>query len=455
MDSSKVRLAIPGSRSVAGQVLFSLALATAATAQVSFNGPQFQVNTYTTSGQRQSAVASDASGGFVVAWASEGSPGTDSDGVSVQARRYDARGIPLGDQFQVNSYTTNNQYFPAVTVDGQSGFVVVWESWGSSGTDDDVLSIHGQRFDALGTPLGGEFQVNSYTTGDQDYPGVASDALGNFVVVWRSAGSYSDPTFSIQAQRYDHDGVPLGAQFQVNSYTTDNQSYPAVTTVSQGGFVVVWRSDGSFGTDTSGSSVQARRFDASGTPLGSEFQVNSYTTNYQGYPAVAADSQGNFVVAWISDGSFGSDTSGQSIQAQRFATDGTPLGAQFQVNSYTTGNQTYPVVAADSRGGFAVVWQSPGSGGTDNDPNSVQGQQFDSLGNPLGGEFQVNSYTTGDQRLPAVAADALGDIVVVWESNGSSGTDQDGQSIQAQRFDGLFRDGFEAGDTARWSGVVP
>ncbi|KAB2966652.1 MAG: hypothetical protein F9K18_05285 [Thermoanaerobaculia bacterium] len=435
--------------------LLAALCAPAGFAQVSFNGPQFQVNTYTTSGQRQSAVAGDASGGFVVAWASEGSPGTDPLS-SVQARRYDTGGIPLGDQFQVNSYTTNSQYFPAVTVAGQGGFVVVWLSWGSTGTDNDEGSIQGQRFDAIGTPLGGEFQVNGYTTGLQEYPRVASDGLGNFVVVWHSSGSFGDdPAGSVQAQRFGSDGTPLGAQFQVNSFTTENQTYPAVAVDFQGHFVVVWQSFGSSGTDQDNWSIQAQRFDAGGTPLGAEFQVNSYTSDYQGEPAVAADSQGNFVVAWSSVGSFGNDTSGLSIQAQRFAADGTPLGAQFQVNSYTTGDQRYPAVAADSRGGFVVAWQSFGSSGSDNDSLSVQGRRFDSLGNPLGGQFQVNSYTTSSQKRAAVATDALGDFVVVWESNGSSGTDQDGQSIQAQRFDGLFRDGFEAGDTARWSGVVP
>ena len=34
-------------------------------------------------------------------------------------------------------------------------------------------------------PLGPEFQVNGYVQSDQERPAVASDAAGNFVVVWR------------------------------------------------------------------------------------------------------------------------------------------------------------------------------------------------------------------------------------------------------------------------------
>ena len=54
-------------------------------------------------------------------------------------------------------------------------------------------------------------------------------------------------------------------------------------------------------------------------PSGSQFQVNTYTTGKQDYPAVASNSTGtNFVVAWRSDGSPGDDASGTSIQGQRY-----------------------------------------------------------------------------------------------------------------------------------------
>jgi hypothetical protein len=70
---------------------------------------------------------------------------------------------------------------------------------------------------------------------------------------------------------------------------------------------------------------------------------------------------------------------------------------------------------------------------------------------PNGGEFQVNTYTTNDQRVPAVAVDGQGNFVVAWQSYSSSGTDTSYSSIQAQRYDALFRDGFESGTTGRWS----
>jgi hypothetical protein len=84
--------------------------------------------------------------------------------------------------------------------------------------------------------------------------------------------------------------------------------------------VVVWESDGSSWADTSDSSVQGQRYASDGTALGSEFQVNTYTTLYQNRSSVAAEPDGDFVVVWESDGSSGTDTSASSIQGQRYTT---------------------------------------------------------------------------------------------------------------------------------------
>jgi hypothetical protein len=106
------------------------------------------------------------------------------------------------------------------------------------------------------------------------------------------------------------------------------------------------------------------------------------------------------------------------------------------VNTYTTSDQRYPAVGPDDAGGFAVAWESIGSSGTDTDDPSVQGQRYDPAGMPVGGEFQVNTYTTGGQGRPSVAPDGAGGFVVVWESFGGSETDISLRSVQAQRFEG-------------------
>jgi hypothetical protein len=346
---------------------------------------------------------------------------------------------PVGEQFQVNSYTTGHQSWSAVAMDNDGDFVVVWYSYGSSGGDSDGSSIQGQRYNSAGTPQGSQFQVNSYTTDSQQRAAVAIDSDGDFVVVWDSYGSsYGDSSFSsIQGQRYNSAGTAQGSQFQVNSYTSNGQNNPAVAMDSDGDFVIAWDSNGSDGNDTDSYSIQGRRYNAAGTAQGSQFQVNSYTTSYQINPDVSLDSDGDFVVVWSSYGSpggAGSDTDNHSIQGQRYNAAGTAQGSQFQVNSYTTNLQRYPDVALDSDGDFVVVWQSYGSSGSDSSYSSILAQSYNSAGTAQGSEFEVNSYTTDRQRFPAVAGDNNGDFVVAWESYGSSGSDPNGNSIQGQRF---------------------
>ncbi len=159
--------------------------------------------------------------------------------------------------------------------------------------------------------------------------------------------------------------------FQVNTYTTDDQEWPSVAVDADGGFVVVWHSEGSGDTDVSGTSIQAQRYAADGSTAGGEFQVNTYTPDHQRYPAVAFDGDGNFVVVWHSDGSDGSDIWGYSIQAQRYTADGSTLGDQFQVNTLTTDRQGSPAVARIADGGFIVVWRSEGLIAASGDPGSA------------------------------------------------------------------------------------
>lgn len=343
--------------------------------------------------------------------------------------------VPLGDEFQVNTYTTLFQRAPAVSLDSLGNFVVVWESNGSAG-DDTGLSIQGQRFDSTGTAVGGEFQVNTFITGNQDEPSVGTDGSGNFVVVWASDGSPGDDdsSLSIQGQRFDSAGVAVGAQFQANSSTDGLQANPDIAVHPDGSFTVVWESTVGSGTDTTGFSIEGRRFDTSGDPVGDQFQINAYTTNEQRHPAIAGDTAGNFVVVWWSVGSGGDDDSFNSIQGQRYDSLGTPLGGEFQVNTYITGPQTAPVVAMHSTGKFVVAWRSEGSSGSDNDGSSIQAQRFASTGAPAGSEFQVNTITSENQGGPAIAMNGDGDFVVIWYSSHDDASDL---VVQGQLFDDL------------------
>ena len=130
--------------------------------------------------------------------------------------------------------------------------------------------------------------------------------------------------------------IPTGTDIQVNTFTSSDQIYPSVTALTDGGFVVTWSSDGQ---DGSGYGIYGQRYAADGTPVGSEFRVNTYTSNDQVYSSVTALADGGFVVTWSSDGQ---DGSGYGIYGQRYAADGTPVGSEFRVNTYTTSDRAIP-----------------------------------------------------------------------------------------------------------------
>jgi hypothetical protein len=399
-------------------------------------GPEFQVNTYTQGAKIRPAVSADADGGFVVVWDSHAQ---DGDGLGVFARRYDSSGVPVGSaEFRVNAYTTGAQYLASVAASADR-FVVVWIG---DAQDGSGLGIFGRQFDALNGTAGSEFQVNTVTQDRQDLPAVAANAAGSFVVTWQSRGADGpDGGDGIVGRRYDASGAPQGPEFAVNTFTTAAQSRPGVAMDPSGNFVVAWDSAGQDGSNTG---VIARLYTATGAPLGPEFQVNTYTTGYQIFPSVGMDGAGNFVVAWSSHGQ---DGSYWGLFGQRFDAAGTAVGGEFRVNSSTTDSQLYPSVTVEPGGRFVVGWTSAEGAGD----FGVFGRKFDALGTPRGVEFRLNEQTTGSRAHAAVASSPDGNFVAVWH-----GTNEETAGVFGRRFspltDALFSDGFESGTLAAWSG---
>ena len=364
-------------------------------------GEEFLVNTYMKDSQSNPSIAIDSKGNFVIVWQSYGQ---DGDRTGVYAQRYDVSAKPQGDEFQVNTHTINSQFNPSVAMDPLGNFVITWESRWQDGT---IHSIYARRYNASGTPQGSEFRVNTYNKDYQVHPDIAMDSSGNFAIVWKSWRQDSDE-WGIYAQRYSAAGTSRGREFQVNTYTEDSQSGPSAAMDSSGNFIIVWTSEGQDG-DLGG--IYAKRYNASGTSRDSEFQVNTYIKDSQIASSVAMDSSGNFVIAWNSEGQDG-DSDG--IYARRYDASGTPQGSEFQVNSYTSGSQRNPTVTVDSSGNFVIVWCSYEWTGAD---LGIHAQHYDVLGTRQGSNFKVSTNTEDDQ-FPSVAMNISGNCVIAWHGYG-------------------------------------
>ncbi len=85
------------------------------------------------------------------------------------------------------------------------------------------------------------------------------------------------------------------------------------------------------------------------------------------------------------------------------APTGPRAGTEFQVNTYTSLNQRFPHVAMDASGNYVVVWAD--YGGEDGDSAGIFAQRYNADGTTAGNEFQVNTWTTAAQTAPSVAMD--------------------------------------------------
>lgn len=395
-------------------------------------GPEMQVNTGTAGPlDGYARVSSDPEGNFVVGWNALIEPADGSMSMANRrrfdlAQRYDREGVPLGGNFQLSSGPEPQYTFGGwLSHDADGNFVFVWAD--GRGRDGDGNGVLGRRFDDQGRPLGPDFVVNATTAGSQFGGPVTSDAEGNFVAVWTFDGN-------VIGQRFDRQGARAGQEFQVNTTTGEDPRGPTVASDRDGNFIVAWsdfRLPAQFRLD-----VFARRFDRSGVPQGAEFMVNTYTTGFQGQSlSVAADAEGDWVAVWNSFS--GQDGDSDGIFGQRIDRGGARVGQEFQVNTYTMGQQFPATVASDREGNFLVTWLSFAP-----DHNGIRAQLFDAEGQQVGGEFQVNSQTSAYEypAAPAVSAGEPGTFVVAWHSFGYD-ADQNGVNrILAQRFSAVGDD---------------
>ena len=376
------------------------------------SGSEYLVNTSLSGQQVNATVTVLADGGHVIAWES---PNVDGSTLGVYAQRYAADGTKLGSEFRINTETVNQQKRESITALPDGGFIVVWHSVNQDSSD---AGIYGQRYDSRGQIVGREFRANSQTNDGQTYPSVSALADGGFVIVWESQSKDdNNSSTGVAGQRYDRNGNAVGDEFLVNTIETGTQGLPQVTGLADGGFVVAWQSDSQDDGDAANNGVFAQRFDASGEKVGAELQVNVSENSNQQEVSIAALKGGGFVVTWSSNGTDDSDSSGYGVFGRVYDANGSAVGGEFRINEKTTNDQFYQEVVGTPEGGFVVAWYSNASDDTDSSGYGAFARRFDATGTAIGGEFQVNTTTTNDQKFADVAIGPDGKMVIVWQSD--------------------------------------
>lgn len=414
-------------------------------------GGEVLVNTSTLFDQENTAVVINPAGDFEVLW--EGID-LDTGDYGIYAQRYNADGTSSGGETRINTTLLNDQTFPKTAVNADGSFIVVWED----SDDNGDFNVYARRFNADGSASGGNFRVNSVVISSltsETVPAVGIDSAGNFTVAWESYDDVNGDD-DIYARRFDASGTALSPEFRVNTEIANDQMLPAMAMSAVGDFVVVWQSAAQ---DSDGSTgIYAQRYNATGTPVGGEFRVNTTTANEQTMATVAMSGAGDFIVAWQSAAQDSDGSTG--IYAQRFDAIGTLVGGEFRVNTEIGNDQTTPVAAINTVGDLLMAWESMAQ---DGDGKGIYAQRYDTTGTAVGGEFRVNTTTAQAQMLPAAAINADLDMVVAWQSYGQDNIRHPSYGIYAQRYLGnnliasssnVSSSGSGGGGALGWLGIM-
>jgi hypothetical protein len=244
-----------------------------------------------------------------------------------------------------------------------------------------------------------EFVANSFTTGYQGRPSGCAQGNGDFVVTWSDFNQLGvEP--SIFGQRFSRNNSKIGTEFQVNTYTTGNQDFSKACCAGDGRFMVTWQSNAfPSGPDGDGAGVFGRRYGSDGLPQGNEFQINTTTTGYQIAPDASCDAAGNAVVVWQDN----SAAPGR-IAGQAYSGDGAMLGTEFEVPKFGMGTlaAVRPDVALGFNGNFVVSWDEYGS---DGDSSGVFVQRYQL--NDVGVTTTTTSTTTTTMGSGGVCGDPV------------------------------------------------
>ncbi len=333
------------------------------------------------------------------------------------------------------------QFLPSVAADSSGNFFIVWEDSRRYPEYYFVPNQYGRRYDASGNPLCSEFKNNTYANASYSAIGINSNI---YLTAW--ACTEIDSNHQIYAQRFDYNGNSIGSNLQVSmSQGNYNLSFPKITTLSNGHFVIIWNEN-----DGAKERTYGRLLDNNGLPYGNQFNpyVDSFAFNY-GWTAV--DEENNrFIVPLICS----IDTIACAIQ--EFDYEGNPIstpiilndepapyynfvngakgidrylfiwgeekiigqflnnnlqkiGNNFIISDDTISPKNFYAVVSHNDGKFFVVWDEARNNNYD-----LYGQFFDSLGNRIDNNFRVDNDTTNSDQIYVSCFSVNDRIYIVW-----------------------------------------
>lgn len=379
-------------------------------------------------------------------------------------------------------------------------YLVVWEADNpESGLADNEFEIWGQVVDPLLFPLwGGNFRISSMgPDGNASYdaarPAVAYNPTPDeYLVVWDAdddSGALVDDELEIWAQRVYSTALLVGSALRVSDMggsgdaTYDALAADVAFNTTDHQYLVVWQGDDdAAGLVNDEFEIYAQRMDQNGGGLGAnDARVSDVGGDgdaaFGAYnPSVAYNSIDNeYLVVWMGDDNVGGLVDNEmEVFSQRMTATLAGLGTNdFRLSDVGgIGDATYrvtwgPDLAYNPRNNeYMVTWSGEDTvDGMVNNEEEVFVQRLtaDILGSGPNDERISDVGGLGNflrrALVPVVAANSKnGQFLVAWQADDDAeGLAQGEYEIFLQRMEGapLFVDGFESGDPAAWSAIVP
>ena len=392
-----------------------------------FETLEFQINDHSRGEQINPRVDMDSDGDFIIIWE------------DVQRRTnygivYNSAGNPLTAEFPIGSNNKSlKQIHNSLAYYNNDEFVVVWEQLdlsssppqssifakqylpgGGANIKTPIFNLSELSICGTGTPCSPPVGIEESAARGKN-PSVSTNGTDRFAVCWTSG-------YELYAQVFNNNAGLIGSPIQV---CIDNPfiKQPQLSMNASGEFIIGWE-----GADSHNSGILVQKYNANGTENGAVIQVNTTENNSQSYPTLELMDDGSFIVAWQSyeQEGVGNDF---GIYAQRIDSSCAKINGEIHVNTYVTDAQKTPSLTTFDDGTFFVTWSSNGQDGFE---EGIYGQFFDSSGNPIGAEEQINAYTEPEQDLPRTACNGESIMVTTWVDGAN---DSDGKGIFGQRYE--------------------
>ena len=266
---------------------------------------EFTVNEYTNGIQSFPKVAIDGTGNIIVVWVDE--DGNDGSNHGVYAQYYNNLCQKVGSNFLVNTETQQYQLEPDVDMNDQGNFVIVWASSRPFISEDE---IYFQIYDKNLNKLGSETQANTTTTDQQYFPSISLGNSGDFVISWISDKQDGDKG-SIAVRKFHANGNAYSNDYVVNLTSLGEQWISQISMFSDESFFVTWESEN---VDGDNKAICGRYYDKDGiTALSNEIQINSITAGNQHESKLTTVSSNSLWAIWMSPDSNGNGIKAKHI----------------------------------------------------------------------------------------------------------------------------------------------